>query len=139
MIMKKASARFIAVFLTLTFLIVVFAYLIESVKEKLPARLEIIPEIKENMTTTSTTIPLEAIGECINNEDCPDQTKCEGNIFYQRIKSCGSDYKCYYGDWIRGNCDQSKQNCGAACATDGDCAPGETCDTSNCMCISSGP
>lgn len=108
----------------------------ESMREKLPpSRLGIIPGITENVTTTT----LESIVECANNEDCPDQTKCEGSIFYQKIGSCGSDYKCYYGDWVRGNCAQSKQNCRAACATDGDCGPDETCNTSDCVCISLGP
>jgi len=93
--------------------------------------LEIIP----NTTITSTTIFLEkSMIDCNNNEDCPEQTKCEGNMFLYRNGICGSDNKCSYGDWNFGNCTLSIQYCGVQCDDESDCGgipcrPDCTCET----------
>jgi hypothetical protein len=139
--MKKRELTFLILF-TIMLFIIVSAYYMGSVKEKLfPSRLEIIPGIEKNVTTTvtttfllETTIPVE----CDTDEDCLNQTKCEGRRFYYKIGTCGSDQKCYYGDWIMGNCSLSVQNCGAECVRDSDCEelfPGTICNLESCMCV----
>jgi hypothetical protein len=97
-------------------------------KEKLSARLGIIPEIKENVATTST-IPLEVIVECVSNEDCPDQTKCEGNKFYFTEAVAIINALTAIGPM---EAVASQSSIGAEC--DDDCPPGLVCDMVDCMC-----
>jgi len=137
---KGVSVRFILIFLAIIFFITASAYYMESMKEKIrPFPLQIIPEITPNETTTSTIIPTETtILECVSNENCQVQMKCEGTIYYYKTGTCGSNNKCSYDDWVRGTCEQSKNYCKAECNI-GDCPPGSECDINTCKCLEPGP
>lgn len=134
------------------FSIAITTYYINGIKGKpKTSRLDIIPDEIPNETTTSTTIPMEiGILECNSTEDCPEQTKCEGKIFYYRIGSCGIDKNCSYSDWNSENCTQSVQYCQAECDSDDDCGSGYNacegdkvvyvtpyCDSKSCTCVNS--
>jgi len=146
---KGASTRIIIVSLMIVLLIAIIAYYINDMKgEPKLSRLGITPEEMPNETTTSTTVPMEmGILGCNTTEDCPEQTKCDGEMFYYRNGSCGSDNNCSYSDWNSGNCTQSVQYCGAECYNDADCGSGFNacngdkvvhvtpyCDSKSCTC-----
>ena len=101
------------VFLIIIFLVIVGAYYAGNIRKETPARLGI------------------GTSWCISDQDCSDLEKCEENMYYYRTGNC-TDYKCSYGDWIRGTCAQSKQYCGAECDV-GDCPPGSEC-LADCTC-----
>lgn len=150
---KGVSTKIFLVSLTAIFLIIaITAYYMNNMKRGLKStHLGVIPEEIPNETTTSTTIPMEiGVLGCNSTEDCPEQTKCEGKMFYYRTGSCGSDNNCSYSDWNSGNCTQSLQYCGAECDSDHYCSSGFNacegdkvvhvtpyCDSTSCKCVNS--